>query len=144
MLELIYLYSNLMLIGLIWIVQIVHYPSFLYVEKTKYFDFQDFHMKRISYIVVPLMLTELLSALALIPKNTNLEVRGILFWISFILMAFIWIWTFFINVPLHSKLTHSFDDKLIHALIRSNWPRTIAWTIKGGVLIYLLIPELFA
>jgi hypothetical protein len=122
----IYLYSNLALIGLIWTVQLVHYPSFLFVEKSRFFEFQDHHMKKITFVVMPLMLIELFCGAILLYQNYN----NLLFLTSFLCLAFIWAWTFFVNVPLHSKLLLKHDDELIHALIKSNWPRTILWSFK--------------
>lgn len=121
-----YLYSNIAMVGIIWIIQLVHYPSFLYVSKDKGYQFQELHMKRITFIVMPLMLIEFLSGAIVLYKEYN----NLLLLISFVVLLFIWCWTFFVNVPIHSKLLKNFDDQLIFALVRSNWPRTLAWTIK--------------
>jgi hypothetical protein len=127
-----YLYSNLALIGLIWTVQIVHYPSFLFIDKNRYFEFQDFHMKKITFVVMPLMLIELLCGFILLYNNLN----NMVFIVGFLSLICIWLWTFFVNVPLHSKLMKSFEDNLIHSLIKSNWPRTILWTFKLILVVF--------
>ena len=121
-----YLYTNLALFGLIWTVQIVHYPSFRYIDKKRYFEFQEFHMKRISYVVMPLMLIELLSGSILLMHNLD----DLYFILSFVCLVIIWAWTFFVNVPIHSKLMKSYEAKQLDKLILSNWPRTILWTVK--------------
>ena len=121
-----YLYSNLALIGLIWTIQIVHYPSFLYIDKKKSFEFQDFHMKSITYIVMPLMLLELFCGAILLYKNYS----NLIFLSGYISLLIIWAWTFFVNVPVHSKLIIDFNEDLIRKLIKSNWPRTILWSFK--------------
>jgi hypothetical protein len=127
-----YLYSNLALIGLIWTVQIVHYPSFLFIDKKRSLEFQDFHMKSITYIVMPLMLIELFCGAILLYKNYT----NIIFLIGFISLLVIWAWTFFVNVPIHSKLIINFEEDEVKKLIKSNWPRTILWSVK---LIFVLI-----
>lgn len=121
-----YLYSNLALIGLIWTVQIVHYPSFLYIDKKKAFEFQDFHMKKITFVVMPLMLIEFFCGVILLYLNYKNPV----FLVGFISLLLIWAWTFFVNVPIHTKLMKNYNDDLIHKLIKSNWPRTLLWSFK--------------
>jgi hypothetical protein len=126
MTDALYLYSNLFLIGLIWTVQVVHYPSFKYVDKDKYNDFQQFHMSAITFIVMPAMVIELFSGIVL----TLTQFQNLWFILSFICLVFIWGWTFFVNVPIHSKLVKDSSDDLISDLVKSNWPRTIAWSLK--------------
>ena len=47
------------LFGLIWTVQLVHYPAFRYIQEGQFTAFQHFHMQGITLIVLPLMLAEL-------------------------------------------------------------------------------------
>ena len=51
--------------GVIWVIQIVHYPSFHFIEKELYTAFQKFHMNKISIIVMPIMLAELITGIML-------------------------------------------------------------------------------
>ena len=57
--------STSVMVGVIWVIQLLHYPSFHFINDQKYIEFQHFHMQRISFIVVPVMLIELASALLL-------------------------------------------------------------------------------
>ena len=59
MIDSVYSFISFSLVGLIWTIQVVHYPSFSYVDNDHYIDFQHFHMRAITYIVMPLMLFEL-------------------------------------------------------------------------------------
>lgn len=117
--------------GLIWLVQIVHYPSFSYIDENDYIQFQLFHMKNISYVVMPVMLTELFSLLILSYMNLTTN-----FIVCLSLLALIWLNTFFWNVPLHQKLTQKKDTDAIKWLVISNWPRTILWTIKSVYILF--------
>ncbi len=126
MTETLYLYSNIFLVGLIWTIQVVHYPSFRFVDKKKYDDFQQFHMSAVTFVVMPVMVIELFSGLVL----TLTLYKNIWFVLSFLTLLFIWAWTFFVNVPIHSKLIHDSSDDLIKSLVRSNWPRTVGWCLK--------------
>jgi len=55
--------STSIMVGVIWVMQLVHYPSFKYVKESDYTIFQKYHMSNISYIVFPVMFTELITAL---------------------------------------------------------------------------------
>lgn len=55
--------STSIMVGVIWVMQLVHYPSFKYVKESDYIIFQKYHMSNISYIVFPIMFTELITAL---------------------------------------------------------------------------------
>ena len=48
--------SAFFLTGVIWTIQIVHYPSFHYIDKLSFVNFHQFHERRISIIVMPLMM----------------------------------------------------------------------------------------
>ncbi len=128
----IHLYSTLFMTGVIWIIQRVHYPSFLYVSEDNFKNFETFHIKRITPIVAITMLIELTTATFLVTRHHNL------LYINFICLVFIWMSTFIFSVPLHKQLTNQYSIKLINKLILTNWPRTILWSIRSILLIILL------
>ena len=55
--------STSLMVGVIWVMQLVHYPSFNFINLKDYKSFQEFHMKRISLIVIPIMTIELTSGI---------------------------------------------------------------------------------
>ena len=115
------------MVGVIWMVQLVHYPSFLYVERNKYKLFQEFHMSRIGFIVGPLMAVELITgAMLLIIHKLN----NTYFFSSMLLLVGIWFLTAIVFTRIHSKLLNGYSEKLIHDLIRFNWSRTVMWTTR--------------
>jgi hypothetical protein len=123
---------SLFLTGLIWTIQLVHYPAFRYVEPQKFIEFAHFHQKWMTPIVALPMVLELLSSLALIwYKPSHLMV------ICFVFVLVIWSTTFFLSVPFHAKLSEGFDLMTIERLITSNWLRTIAWTLKTLLLLFI-------
>ena len=65
-LELIHLITTAMMVSIIWLVQILHYPTFLYIDNERYTEFQNFHMKNISFLIIPLMLLEFLTGFFLL------------------------------------------------------------------------------
>lgn len=125
------------LTGLIWTIQVVHYPSFRHVGESQFIEFQHRHMRNISYIVVPLMLIEVFLGISLqLSSVGKSEFLGVT--IANILLLLIWIVTFAISSPIHGQLaTKGFDIQLINKLVDTNWIRTAAWTLRTGILTYL-------
>ena len=129
--------STLALVGLIWTIQVVHYPTFRFVDPARFIEFEAFHQRGISIVVVPLMLVELATAAALLWFRP----AGLPLWMAAAgagLVLFIWGVTFAVQVPLHNQLAQRFDSAAIEQLVRSNWIRTIAWTLRGGLVLWAL------
>ena len=126
------------LLGLIWVIQLVHYPMFKFVS----FDIKAFvfHQRRISLLVVPLMLFELFSAIALLINQWSIFPSIVI--INMVIIGCIWLHTFLIMVPLHNKLIQEPNNGIIKRLVNQNWVRTIAWSIKsllwGGIIWHLI------
>ena len=70
----IHLIATSVMVGVIWVIQLVHYPSFHFIELKQYTTFQRFHMSRISYVVIPAMLTELFTLILFIISTIKLIV----------------------------------------------------------------------
>ena len=47
--------------------------------------------------------------------------------------------TIFLSVPLHEKMALAPTEDIGHQLVRTNWPRTIAWTLRGVLLAIMLL-----
>ena len=124
-LSFIHLISTAIIVGIIWVIQVVHYPSFYFIERDEYVSFQKFHMDKISYIVVPVMLIESISGFILIYNELNTVLL-----ISMILLFFIWVLTGIFFVPIHQKLTSGYQEELVEKLVKINWFRTIFWTLR--------------
>ncbi len=85
------LVSSLWMCSLIWVIQRVHYPLFLYIDDSKRIDFSKLHQRRISALVMPAMLLELLSLGGLL----YLDSRHSILWLAALLLAIIWASTVF-------------------------------------------------
>lgn len=59
----VHLAATLSMVGLIWFVQIVHYPLFAYVGAEKFIAYEAAHARLTTWVVAPPMLTEALTAL---------------------------------------------------------------------------------
>jgi len=126
------------MVGLIWFVQIVHYPLMGMVPARDSSAYSAAHQRRTTCVVGPVMLLEAGSALLLVVVPPR-ESDGMLIpWIGLTILAFIWVSTFAVQVPLHAKLALSFDRTVWHRLVASNWLRTIAWSVRGIIALLLL------
>ena len=47
-----------------------------------------------------------------------------------------------VSAPLHEKLNAHFDSATLDRLIATNWTRTIAWTVRAGLAIAMLVAVL--
>ncbi len=122
------------LFGLIWTIQLVHYPAFLEVDSKRFANFSEEHSNNISFFVAPLMIVEFATGALLLFNTTNA-----LFITNFIGILIIWYCTFFISVPCHQKLSVGKDIGVIRKLINTNWIRTIIWTVRSIILLSILI-----
>lgn len=124
-----------MLTGLIWVIQVVHYPTFHWIKDEDYISYAVFHTNRITYIVAPLMIAELFLALRLFFIK-DLALHWMLILVGLTLL--VWVSTLLIQVPLHGVLAAKKDVMAIEKLIQTNWIRTVAWSLKATVLGWIL------
>ena len=126
------------MVGLIWFVQIVHYPLMRRVSADGFPAYALAHQRRTTWIVAPMMLVEAASALLLAwPAFGGVKYNS-LPWIGLALLAVVWFSTFALQVPLHTRLASCFDDAACRRLVRTNWIRTFAWTARGIVALLML------
>jgi hypothetical protein len=115
------------LVILIWLVQLIIYPSLNNIPPDEFSRYHKWYVQRITVIVLPLMLAEMI--LAILWFNNNIHNLNSL--LCLFLIGLIWLSTMAIQVPLHKKLQQRKDKQMIHQLVRSNWIRTLAWTAKA-------------
>lgn len=127
--------------GVILIVQIVHYPLFANVGSASFPAYESLHAQKITWVVAPLMLLELATAIALVVQRP-LGASAFLIWIGLVLLAAIWLSTAFVQVPLHSALADGFDSAVHRKLVVTNWVRTVAWVARAFIAAALLHPLL--
>lgn len=115
--------------GLIWTVQLVHYPAFRYVEAQKFPEFAKFHSRHITPITAIPMLLEVWLGILFLYESVH--------WISIfniVLVVLIWLSTFALSVPCHNQLMKQKDARTIERLIGTNWIRTFLWSVKTALL----------
>jgi hypothetical protein len=130
------------LTGLIWVVQIVHYPLFSHVDRGAFPGFAAAHGRLITLLVAPAMLVELVTTgLLLAERPEALPVRWA--WAGAGLVGVLWLSTALVQVPLHAQLAHGYDARAHGWLVTTNWIRTAAWTIRS-LLLFVALTRAFA
>jgi hypothetical protein len=124
------------LVGLIWTVQVVHYPLFAQVGQAEWPRFHAAHVERITWLVAPLMLAEaMLTAALFFPPSP--VARSTAFALAAPVIG-AWCATMWVAVPLHHSLDAGIDRTAIASLVSINWIRTVAWTARGAGLMWML------
>ncbi len=124
------LLSTLGMTGLIWMVQLVHYPLFAQVGEDSFPSYAREHSRRITWIVAPLMGLELVTAYLLwrlAPDPVTLT--------GLSLVVLLWLTTGLFFVPLHSRLAQRFETGLHRYLVAGNWVRTLLWSLRSLLLL---------
>ena len=129
--------ATLFMVGVIWFVQVVHYPLMARVSASEFAAYEHEHQNRTTFVVAPTMLIEALTAamlLVIVPPGSGRipPASGIT------LLAVIWLSTFLVQVPLHARLNTGFDAVAHRRLVLSNWLRTLAWTGRGVLVLVML------
>jgi hypothetical protein len=112
------------MVVILWLVQLVIYPSFLTCDLTKLVEWHRSYTSRVAWVIIPVMFTQLPLVGWLTwkePTMPNLAALGCLF--------VCWVLTFAVSVPLHRRIDKG-DTRAetLQRLIKTNWPRTLLWT----------------
>jgi hypothetical protein len=127
--------STFAMFGLIWFVQVVHYPLMSEVGEDGFAEYERSHTARTTWVVAPLMFLELGSASLLVymlPDHRVLTIAGV------IALGLIWGSTFLLQVPAHNRLTRGFDTAVHRRLVATNWVRTVLWSARSLLACVLL------
>jgi hypothetical protein len=137
---LINLVSCVFMTGLIWCIQVVHYPLFANVGKESFPEYHSLHSIKITYIVLPAMCAEIFTGFLLLGENEYMS--SLFSAILFGMILVIWASTFFLQVPIHGEISGGDKGDLINRLVGTNWVRTLFWTGRTVILSHLLFKKL--
>lgn len=109
----------------IWAVQLVIYPSFGYYSKVNLSIWHISYTKRVTLIVLPLMVGQLVLGVIHIWVLQNWYTL-----VSLAIMITLWLLTFLVFVPLHQRIdTNNTTENVCEKLVTKNWIRTLLWTL---------------
>lgn len=133
--------ATLFMVGVIWVVQVVHYFLFDRVGAAGWAEYHAAHTRLMGGVVLLPMVVELATSglLALRPPAALSGGAGLaLLWAGAVFAVLTWAVTFFVSVPLHERLSHGFDAAACRALVSTNWWRTVLWTAHGLVVLEVI------
>ncbi|MGB3607746.1 MAG: hypothetical protein WA775_15925 [Psychroserpens sp.] len=124
-LDLVRLLIDFGLVVLIWMVQLIVYPSFLYYTQTNLCGWHKRYTANLSIIVMPLMFGQLgIYAFQAILLPTLFSITG------FAIVILLWAITFIQFVPLHRAISEQrATQRTLRALVLRNWIRTGLWSL---------------
>lgn len=128
--------STAAMTGLIWFVQIVHYPLFEAVGREQFANYEQRHSFLTTWVVLPLMFAELGTSIWLAvypPENFWLAMQA-----GAAMTVLIWLSTFALQVPKHRILERGFDQQAWKFLVNSNWIRTVLWTCRTALMCWVV------
>jgi hypothetical protein len=128
--------ATLIMVGLIWFVQRVHYPLLAKFEVGQQREVGNDHQRRTSQVVALPMLIEGVTTLVLLVDRPE-QVTLVLPWLGAFLLAISLGSTIFLSVPLHQKMVDQPSAEIGVKLVATNWPRTVSWTLRGVVCLVM-------
>ncbi len=124
------------LMVLIWMVQLIVYPSFLYYKNLgTFYNWHETYTKRIAIIVIPLMFGQLITTILQVVVTQNFYTLT-----SSGLVLLVWASTFLQFVPLHANIGNKRNiEPTLRQLKQKNWIRTALWSLLFVLSLYTML-----
>ena len=112
------------LVVLVWLVQLIVYPSFNYYKTENLITWHRKYTPLMGYIVGPLMLLQLGLTI-----YQAIHLINSIILLNLLIIGIIWMSTFFQFIPIHNSISKGHVSKeMLVSLVKKNWLRTILWT----------------
>lgn len=131
------------MVGVIWFVQVVHYPLLSVVPVESAASVAVEHQRRTGWVVMIPMTVEGVTTLLLLGMVPD-GVAWFVPWLAGIPLAVALLATVVLSVPRHARMATHPDESVGKELVSTNWVRTVAWTVRGLVTAGMLIATLAA
>ena len=125
--------SCFLMTGVILVIQLIHYPCFIHMDRQKFPEFHKKHTAALGLIAGPLMILEFATAVILLGGPGTWQK------VNLLTVVILWAITFFISVPAHNKLALGFDHGSWRKLVSTNWMRTVLWSGRSVFYFFLLL-----
>lgn len=135
------LVSTFTMVGVIWFVQVVHYPLLSVVPVESASTVAVDHQRRTGWVVMLPMTVEGFTTLGLLKWVPD----GVAWWVPWLNGVFLAValgCTVLLSVPRHARMAAQPDATVGRELVLTNWPRTIAWSARAVVLVLMLLSRL--
>ena len=140
-LAVVHLVSTCYMVGLIWTIHVVHYPLFSFVGPDEYVAFQAEHVERIGRLLLVPWAVEGMCVVGLLALIRKPEYRRLVapVLVGAAAMAVVLGMSAFFSAPAHGELADGFDADVHADLMLADLIRTLAWTVRGGVAVWVLV-----
>lgn len=132
-----HVFLTLFMLGVIWFVQLLHYPLLGLIEGENFCLYERCHFRRMLCVISLPMLAEFVTGWWLLYEKIPVGSLGLLR-INAGLLTLIWLSSLCLQVPMHLKLINSFDKQAYHHLLSTNWIRTVAWSVRSVLLVSIV------
>jgi hypothetical protein len=126
------------MVGIIWFVQVVHYPLFARVDGPGSGEYAVENQRRTTWVVGLPMAVEGVTALWLVASPPE-ELGRMLPLVGLGLLALVLGSTVLVQVPGHARLVAGHDAETVRRLVAGNWVRTAGWTARGALVATMLV-----
>jgi hypothetical protein len=127
-----------MMCGIIWFVQVVHYPLFAAVLGPQGGAYAELNRSRTARVVLPPMILEAMAAIWLVIRPPAAVGRPVAV-LGLGAVAALWLSTLAVQIPLHVRLgREGSNHEVVGRLVQSNWLRTILWTARAVMAVWML------
>ena len=131
-----HLVATVFMVGLIWFVQVVHYPLFNRISGDASIQYAAEHQRRTAWVVGLPMLVEGITTLWLFLDPINGRLLPL---VGGLVLLKIHLSTIFLQIPLHKKLSQGYEREVVRKLVATNWVRTIGWTIRAAIALTIVV-----
>ncbi len=135
--------ATCLMAGVIWFVQWVHYPLLAKVPVDRAVETATEHQRRTGQVLAIPMAVEGFTTLGLLISRPE-SVQIFWPWFGAVLLAVALGSTVFVSVPLHAKMATNPTADVGRRLVVTNWPRTIAWSLRAVVCFVMILQVLQA
>ena len=135
--------ATCLMTGVIWFVQWVHYPLLAKVPVDRAVETAIEHQRRTGQVLAIPMAVEGFTTLGLLTIRPE-SVHIFWPWFGAVLLAVALGSTVFVSVPLHAKMATNPTADVGRRLVVTNWPRTIAWSLRAVVCSVMILQVLKA
>jgi len=126
------------MVGVIWFVQVVHYPLFARVDGPGSATYAVENQRRTSWVVGLPMAAEGITALWLVASPPD-GLGRLLPIVGLALLAVVLGSTVLLQVPAHARLVDGHDPAIVRRLVAGNWIRTVGWTARGVLVAAMVL-----
>lgn len=136
----IHAFAGFYMTGIIWFVQVAFYPLLKQIGPATFTRYHQSYTTRAALVIGPVMLIELGAALYLLFFSPvfagSWPAAG-----GGALLVLAWLSTFTLQVPCHARLEKQWDKDVWRRLVRTNWIRTAAWTLRAVIIGFWMMPN---